>query len=121
MHEAERRVEAAAQFDAVAAAPAPRHMAGDPGPADAMEILSKPKPVYTEEARRLHIEGEVVLEVLFRASAQVCVLRVLRGLGHGLDESAARAATGIRFHPASKNGRPIDSAATVKIEFQIAE
>ena len=120
MHEAERRLEST-QFDSAAAGQSPRRIVRDLGPTGIMEILSKPKPVYTEEARRLRIEGEVVLEVLFRASTQVCVLRVVRGLGHGLDESAARAATGIRFRPASENGRAVDSVATVKIEFQLAD
>lgn len=119
-HEAERRLEST-QFDAAASAPAARRPVRTAGPGGAIEIISKPKPVYTEEARRLRIEGEVVLEVLFRASAQVCVLRVLHSLGHGLDESATRAATGIRFHPASDSGRAVDSVATVKIEFQLAD
>src|SRR2546429_2735180 len=49
-------------------------------------------PAYTEEARRLRIEGEVVLEVVFGASGKLHVVRVVRGLGHGLDENAVRAA-----------------------------
>src|SRR5262249_811679 len=43
-------------------------------------VLSKPKPVYTEEARRLQIEGEVLLEVAFAASGELKILRVVRGL-----------------------------------------
>lgn len=112
---------ASTQFDAVAAAPAGRRAAAGAVVREPIEILAKPKPVYTEEARRLRIQGEVVLEVLFRASAQVCVLRVVRGLGHGLDASAEQAALGIRFHPAAEAGRAIDSVATVKIEFQLAD
>src|SRR5438876_12433537 len=61
------------------------------------EIISKPLPVYTEEARKLRVEGEVLLEVIFEASGQVRVLRVVRGLGHGLDEAAVRAAEQVRF------------------------
>jgi TonB family protein len=112
---------ASTQFDAIAAAPTERHAAPGAAVREPIEILAKPKPVYTEEARRLRIQGEVVLEVLFRASAQVCVLRVVRGLGHGLDASAEQAALGIRFHPAAEAGRAIDSVATVKIEFQLAD
>ncbi len=112
---------ASTQFDAVAAAPAERRAAAGAVVREPIEILAKPKPAYTEEARRLRIQGEVVLEVLFRASAQVCVLRVVRGLGHGLDASAEQAALGIRFHPAAEAGHAIDSVATVKIEFQLAD
>jgi len=85
-----------------------------------VEILEKPRPVYTEEARRAAIEGEVLLEVLFQASGQVRVLRVIRGLGHGLDEAAAAAAREIRFRPARRQGTPADSTAQVHIVFQLA-
>ena len=50
------------------------------------EVISKPTPAYTAEARNLRIEGEVVLEVVFEASGKLRVLRVVQGLGHGLDE-----------------------------------
>ena len=43
------------------------------------EITFKPTPVYTEEARKLHIEGEVLLEVVFEASGKLRVQRVIRG------------------------------------------
>jgi TonB family protein len=88
--------------------------------ASSVEILSKPQPNYTEEARRRRIEGEVLLEVLFRASGEVQVLKVIRGLGHGLDESAAAAARRIRFRPARRDGVPADSTAVVRIVFQLA-
>jgi TonB family protein len=84
------------------------------------EILSKPAPVYTEEARGLHIEGEVLLEVVLEASGKLHVLRVVRGLGHGLDDSAVRAAEQIRFKPALRDGQPADSTAVLHIVFQLA-
>jgi TonB family protein len=84
-------------------------------------ILSKPRPVYTAEARELHIEGEVLLAVMFAASGDVRVLRVVRGLGHGLDEAAESAGQKIRFEPAKRDGHPYDSDAVVHIVFQLAE
>jgi TonB family protein len=86
-----------------------------------LEILHKPRPAYTEEARKLGIEGDVVLEVWFGANGLVRVGRVLRGLGHGLDEQAARAATDILFRPATERGQPVDTRATVRIEFQLVD
>ena len=83
-------------------------------------ILEKPKPVYTEEARKLNIEGEVLVEVVFPASGPVQVGRVIKGLGHGLDEAAVRAAQQIRFKPALQDGKPVDFPATVHIVFQVA-
>jgi TonB family protein len=83
-------------------------------------IQSKPLPSYTPEARELRVEGEVLLEVTFTATGQVHIVRLLRGLGHGLDESAMRAAQGIRFVPAQRDGRPVDSTATLHIVFQLS-
>jgi TonB family protein len=85
-----------------------------------VEIISKPNPVYTEEARQLKLEGEVLLEVLFGANGQLHVNRVVRGLGHGLDESAVAAASKIQFKPAARNGSPMDSTAIVHVTFQLA-
>ena len=84
------------------------------------EIISKPAPAYTQEARSQRIEGEVLLEVVFEATGRIRVLKVVRGLGHGLDDSAVRAAEQIRFKPALKDGQPSDSTAVVHIIFQLA-
>jgi TonB family protein len=84
------------------------------------EILSKPVPVYTEEARKLRVEGEVLLEVTLEATGRVRVLRVVRGLGHGLDDEAQREAEKIRFKPAQRDGQPSDSTVVLHIIFQLA-
>jgi TonB family protein len=106
-----------------AAAPSASHVARAPSSssaAKAVEILFKPNPVYTEEARRAHVEGEVLLAVVFKASGEISVLRVVAGLGHGLDEAAVHAAQQIRFKPAQRDGQPIDLPATLHIVFQLA-
>jgi len=84
------------------------------------EITFKPRPVYTEEGRHLKIEGEVLLEAVFTTGGQVRVLRVVQGLGHGLDDSAIHAAQQIQFKPALQNGQPVDFQAVLHIVFQLA-
>jgi TonB family protein len=84
------------------------------------EITFKPRPAYTEEGRRLKVEGEVLIEVVFTATGQVRVQRVVQGLGHGLDESAIQAAQKIQFKPALKDGQPSDFQAVLHIVFQLA-
>jgi len=84
-----------------------------------VRILFKPKPVYTAEARAMRIQGEVLLEVVFRASGTVQVERVIRGLGRELDDAAQRAALGIRFQPATRGGVAVDTKATVNITFEL--
>jgi TonB family protein len=98
-----------------------KHLQENSGPpTTSVEILDKPKPVYTDEARKLKLEGEVLLEVNFRANGELTVNRVLRGLGHGLDEAAVNAAGKIKFKPALRNGTPVDSTAVVHVLFQLA-
>lgn len=84
-----------------------------------VEVISKPTPVYTEEGRKLKIEGEVVLEVSFEAGGRLRVMRVVSGLGHGLDEAAVHAAEQIHFKPATRDGQPSDSNAKLHIIFQL--
>lgn len=85
-----------------------------------VEIINKPKPTYTEEARQLRLEGEVLLKVQFLTTGEVRVLTVLRGLGHGLDEQAMHAAEHIKFNPALHEGKSVDSTAVVHIIFELA-
>jgi TonB family protein len=107
--------------ESVAAAEAPKKKAANNGPADtAVTILDKPRPDYTAEGRNLRLEGDVVLDVVFLASGQVQVSRIASGLGHGLDESATRAAQQIKFKPALREGQPVDYPARVRIEFRLA-
>src|SRR5258708_7962513 len=99
----------------------PKATLADSGPpTNSVEIPFKPQPVYTDEARSLKLEGEVLLEVMFGANGTLHVNRVVRGLGHGLDEAAIAAANKMRFKPALRNGQPVDSTAIVHVTFQIA-
>lgn len=99
---------------------APRRKA-ESGPATtSVTILEKPKPIYTEDARSMKIEGDVVVDVVFLASGQVQVNRVVSGLGHGLDEAALRVAAQIKFKPARNENGPVDFPARVRIEFRMA-
>ena len=83
-------------------------------------VLSEPHPQYTAEAEHLRIQGEVTLQVRFLATGQVEVLRVVNGLGHGLDEQAKRVAEQIRFKPAEKDGHPVDHTTLIHVTFQLA-
>jgi len=99
----------------------PKIAQAETGPATTpVEITFKPNPVYTDEARSLKLEGEVLLEVSFSANGTLHVNRVVRGLGHGLDEAAIAAANKMRFKPALRYGQPVDSTAVVHVTFQMA-
>jgi len=104
-----------------ATAEAPKKKPANEGPADtAVTILDKPKPEYTVEGRSMRLEGDVTLDVVFLANGHLQVNRVVSGLGHGLDESASKAAQQIKFKPALREGQPVDFPARVRIEFRLA-
>ena len=108
-----------ADFDRRTSAPKAAAATAQPGNRP-VEIVYKPTPEYTDEARSARIEGTVSLELEFAATGEVRVLRVVRGLGHGLDEAAQRAALRIRFKPAQSDSGPVVSRATVHITFRLS-
>jgi len=87
----------------------------------APKVLYKPRPQYTAEALKMHIEGTVSVRLRVSSSGTVHVLGVTRDLGHGLGESAVHAVEGTRFAPATDaSGRPIDWEGIVNVAFQLA-
>ncbi len=101
-------------------AQASQHLSETGAATTPVQILYKPNPAYTSEARQLQLQGEVLLEVMFGANGQLQVNKVVRGLGHGLDESAVAAANKMKFKPALRNGSAVDSTAIVHVVFQLA-
>jgi TonB family protein len=86
-----------------------------------VKIISKPRPSYTQQARERRVQGDVIVEVIFTSSGEVRVLRIVQGLGYGLDESAKQAVAGIRFEPAQQDGKAIDVTEQLIVTFRMAE
>jgi protein TonB len=85
------------------------------------KVLFKPKPEYTAEAVKLHIEGNVTVRIKVSSSGSVQVLGVISDLGHGLGDSAVRAIEATRFKPATDDsGNPVDWEGVVNVAFQLA-
>lgn len=82
-------------------------------------LLREVKPQYTEEARRLGVEGDVVLEIVVRADGTVGNVTILRSLGSGLDRRAIDAVRQWRFSPARRFGTPVDVLVEVAVEFKL--
>jgi TonB family protein len=85
----------------------------------APRLLHEERPVYTEQARRQGIEGDVLIELVVRSDGTVGNVRLLRRLGHGLDEQALRAVQQWRFAPAERLGAPVDVLVEVAVEFRL--
>jgi TonB family protein len=107
-------------FQNNAAVATPKVMVANTGNETTVEVISHPRPEYTPEAKQLKIQGDVVLEVRFSADGRCHVIRVVRGLGHGLDEQAIRVAEETQFKPATRDGRPVDITTYYRIDFQLA-
>ncbi len=87
----------------------------------APKVLFKPKPEYTAEAIKLHIEGTVSVRLRVSSTGAVQVLGVTSDLGHGLGDSAVRAVQSTRFQPATDaSGHPVDWEGVVNVAFQLA-
>jgi TonB family protein len=85
------------------------------------EILAKPTPGYTEEARRAGVSGVVRLRVVLGSDGTVRHVLVLRRLGHGLTEKAIEAARQVRFNPATLGGQPVSQYVVLEYGFNINE
>lgn len=82
-------------------------------------LLREVKATYSGSARRLGIHGEVVLEIVVRRDGTVGDVRVIDGLGHGLDERAIEAVRQWRFAPATRLGTAVDVLVEVAVEFRL--
>jgi TonB family protein len=83
-------------------------------------VLFQPLPAYTEEARKARAEGIVVIQAVIRRDGTVDSIKVLRGLGYGLDESAIHTiADKWRFRPGTRNGEAVDVQANIEVSFRL--
>ncbi|HEX8127626.1 MAG TPA: energy transducer TonB [Pyrinomonadaceae bacterium] len=81
-------------------------------------ILSDPKPQYPREAGKYDVDGTIELTVVLGADGKVRNLELVKGLSQGQNSAALRAARGIKFLTAKKNGQPVAQSHTVEYVFQ---
>ena len=81
--------------------------------------LSVPQPAYTDDARAAGISGRVRVEITVDDRGHVSRVRVLEGLGHGLDEAALAAARAATFEAATRCGKPVHATFTVAMRFSL--
>ena len=89
------------------------------GGISAPQAISAPDPDYTEEARRAKKQGTCVLWMIVDAAGRPRDIKVVHGLGLGLDAKAVEAVRQWRFQPALKDGRPVDVEISVEVEFHL--
>jgi periplasmic protein TonB len=84
------------------------------------ECVYCPNPPYTEEARKARFQGTVLLEITILPDGRTAEVRVLRGVGMGLDESALQTVRTWRFKPMIGPGnRPVPVDTPVEVTFRL--
>jgi len=89
------------------------------GGISAPTAISAPDPDYTEEARRAKKQGTCELYLIVDSTGHPRDIKVMRGLGFGLDAKAVEAVKQWRFQPALKDGRPVDVQISVQVDFHL--
>lgn len=79
-----------------------------------------PYPTYTDEARHGKVQGSVTLAVLVGADGRAQDVRIVKGIGFGLDERAVETVRGWKFTPARDGAkRPVGAWVTVEAVFRL--
>jgi TonB family protein len=80
-----------------------------------------PDPPYTDLARRNHLQGIAIFQVLVSTSGRPVQIRPVRFLGNGLDETAFEAIKRWRFKPATSkaDGTPVATVVPIEVSFRL--
>lgn len=83
--------------------------------------MKKIDPKYPQDLMRDRVEGEVILYAVIRRDGSVDSIQLVRGIDEQLDANAMDALSHWKFHPASKQGEPVELEAIVHIPFHLPE
>jgi protein TonB len=89
------------------------------GGISAPQAVSTPDPEYTEEARMAKTQGKCILWLIVDDTGKPRNIKVVRGLGFGLDTKAIEAVQQWRFQPALKDGKPVNVQISVEVGFHL--
>jgi len=89
------------------------------GGISAPQAISTPDPEYTEEARNAKTQGTCILWLIVDDQGRPRDIRIVRGLGFGLDSKAVEAVKQWRFQPALKDGHPVNVQISVEVGFRL--
>ncbi|MFL5320818.1 MAG: energy transducer TonB [Myxococcaceae bacterium] len=83
------------------------------------EVSGEVKVPYPEEARKAEIEGTVLMKVTIDNEGKVVDVKLLKGVGYGLDEAAMAAMKRFKFKPAIKGGEAVSTTITYPYNFEL--
>jgi len=82
-------------------------------------VIYKVDPEYSEEARKAKYSGTVLLQLVVDVDGKAKSIKVVKGVGLGLDEKAIEAVQKWKFTPGKKNGSAVPVYATVEVNFRL--
>jgi len=85
----------------------------------APHLVSKQEPRYSNFARMKKVSGSVSLSIVIDSDGIPRRIRLLKGIGYGLDEEAVAAVQKWRFAPGMKEGHPVPTPARVEVTFRL--
>jgi TonB family protein len=85
----------------------------------APRIVSSPPPKFSEQARKARRQGICTIRLLVDAKGEPTDIRVIEGLGMGLDEEAVEAVKNWKFEPGTISGRPVAVQVDVEVDFYL--
>lgn len=97
----------------------PSELPSQDGNSRPVMVLRKPQALYSSAARNAGVQGAVRLKVQLRGDGGIGDIIIVSGLAKGLTEKAVDAAKKIKFVPAEKDGKPIDSLVTFEYTFSL--
>jgi protein TonB len=94
----------------------PMHIGGSIKPPS---VIYQVEPEFSEEARKAKFSGNVQVYLWVDEQGNPSHVRVIRGVGMGLDEKAVEAVRQYKFKPAMQNGKPVKVDLYIDVNFQI--
>ncbi len=89
------------------------------GGVSAPQVLFQPEAQFSEEARKAKVSGNVLVYLQVDPTGKPTHIRVIRGIGMGLDEKAIEAVSQYKFKPAMENGKPVTVEMNIEVNFNI--
>jgi len=79
----------------------------------------RPEPTYSDDARKAHIQGTVVLDSIIQKDGSINVNGVSRSLGYGLDDAAKEALKNWKCNPGKLDGKAVAVQIQIVINFHL--
>jgi len=95
------------------------YQVGGSGGVSAPTCPVRPEPTYSDDARRAHIQGTVILDSIIQKDGTINVSGVSRSLGYGLDDAAKEVLKKWKCNPGKLDGQAVAVQIQIVINFHL--